>query len=58
MRQVFKNGGDWKTSEGIKYTANVVNPEEFEMYLANGWVSSVDELEKPKRKTRKTKGTN
>ena len=44
MINVFKNGGAWKTVEGLEYTAKNIEQKDLKEHLANGWVKSLGEL--------------
>lgn len=58
MIHVYKSGGKWKL-DGKEYTIKAVNPEDKAKYIADGWVSSLDEVKKPvKRKAKVTKDDN
>ena len=48
MIHIYKSGGKWK-SDGKEYTVKVINIEDKSKFLADGWVSSLDEI-KPKTK--------
>lgn len=57
MKQIYKNGGDWVTSEGVSYTALVINDEEAQELLNDGWVLDLSELKaKPVKKQTRKKG--
>jgi len=51
MITVYKKGGSWKTEDGREYTAKAINSEDKNVYLSEGWVSSLGEI----KKTRKPK---
>lgn len=57
MINIFKSGGNWKTSDGKEYTVKTIEVESFPEYSKDGWVKTLEEVadaEKPaKRKTAK-----
>ncbi len=44
MKHVYKLGGERKTKDGTAYTIEAVNDDKFYLYLANGWVSDIGDL--------------
>jgi hypothetical protein len=52
MIHVYKSGGPWKT-DGKEYTVKAIQPEDKSKYISDGWVSSLDEVKKPKAKKAK-----
>lgn len=44
MIHVFKSGGDWATEDGASYTVKAIENNLQAEYLADGWVSSLDEV--------------
>ena len=44
MIHVFKAGGDWATEDGTGYTVKAIENNLQAEYLADGWVSSLDEV--------------
>jgi len=44
MIHVFKAGGDWVTEDGTNYTVKAIENNLQAEYLADGWVSSLDEV--------------
>ena len=63
MKHVFKLGGNREAACGTKYTIEVVNSDEFNKYINEGWFASLDdamsisstceEVQKPKAKAKK-----
>ena len=52
MIHVYKSGGPWKT-DGKEYTVKAIQPEDKSKYISDGWVSSLDEVKKPRAKKAK-----
>lgn len=52
MISIYKQGGAWK-KDGKEYTIKSINPEDKEVYISDGWVSSLDEIKKPRAKKAK-----
>tara|TARA_Y100000310_G_C20226912_1_gene598388 strand:+ start:193 stop:369 length:177 start_codon:yes stop_codon:yes gene_type:complete len=50
MIHVYKSGGKWKTGNK-EYTIKAISADDKAKYLADGWVSSLDEV-KAKRKAK------
>ena len=44
MKHVYKLGGERKTKDGTAYTVEAVNADKFHLYLANGWVADIGDL--------------
>lgn len=44
MIHVFKAGGDWATKDGTNYTVKAIESKLKAEYLADGWVSSLEEV--------------
>ncbi|AUR81282.1 coil containing protein [Vibrio phage 1.003.O._10N.286.48.A2] len=44
MKHVYKLGGERKTKDGTEYTIEAVDDNKFHLYLANGWVSDIGDL--------------
>lgn len=44
MIHVFKAGGDWATKDGTSYTVKAIESKLKSEYLADGWVSSLEEV--------------
>jgi len=43
MKNVFKQGGDWKDSQGRSYTVKSVSNKNFSRYIDEGWFSQLDD---------------
>jgi len=50
MKHIYKTGGPYKTEDGKEYSIKAVNDKDRGLFLANGWVSSLSEVKKPKKK--------
>ncbi|CAH9011577.1 coil containing protein [Vibrio phage 199E37-1] len=44
MKHVYKLGGERKTKDGTEYTIEAVDDNKFHLYLANGWVADIEDL--------------
>ncbi|AUR85653.1 coil containing protein [Vibrio phage 1.079.O._10N.286.45.E9] len=44
MKHVYKLGGERKTKDGTEYTIEAVDDNKFHLYLANGWVADIGDL--------------
>lgn len=44
MKHVYKLGGERKTKDGTEYTIEAVDDNKFHLYLANGWVANIEDL--------------
>ena len=49
MIHIYKSGGIYKR-DGKEYSIKAINIEDKAKFLSDGWVSSLDEIEKPKAK--------
>lgn len=43
MKNVFKQGGDWKDADGRDYTVKSVSNMDFDSYIADGWYSEIED---------------
>ena len=43
MKNVYKQGGDWKDKQGRKYTVKSVSNKDLYTYLDSGWFSQLDD---------------
>lgn len=43
MKNVFKQGGDWKDSQGRDYTVKSVSNKSFARYIDDGWFAQLDD---------------
>lgn len=43
MKNVFKQGGDWKDNQGRDYTVKSVSNKEFGSFISNGWYSNLED---------------
>ena len=41
MKNVFKQGGNWKDSQGRDYTVKSVSNKEFSEHIDNGWFANL-----------------
>ena len=69
MINIYKQGGDWSTVDGKKYSIKSVDAKDKGKYLADGWVSKLDLIddiedgvfeevaEKPKTEKKQKKGS-
>lgn len=44
MKHVYKLGGERKTKDGTEYTIEAVDDNKFHLYLVNGWVADIGDL--------------
>lgn len=44
MKHVYKLGGERKTKDGIEYTIEAVDDNKFNLYLSDGWVANIEDL--------------
>lgn len=42
MLHVFKQGGEWKDSDGFEYTIKAINPSDRVKFLEDGWYTSLE----------------
>lgn len=50
MIHIFKSGGEYKSSDGKEYSIKAINIKDKDAHLNDDWVSSLDEVKKPKAK--------
>ena len=43
MKNVFKQGGNWKDGKGRDYTVKSVSSKEFGSFISNGWYSNLED---------------
>ena len=43
MKNVFKQGGDWKDNQDRNYTVKSVSNKEFDGYISNGWFANLED---------------
>jgi hypothetical protein len=43
MKNVFKQGGNWKDDKGRDYTVKSVSNKEFGSFISNGWYSNLED---------------
>lgn len=43
MKNVYKQGGDWKDSKGRCYTIKSVSNKDFGRYIDSGWFAQLDD---------------
>lgn len=50
MKHVYKDGGPYKTEDGKEYSIKAINDCDRAAHLSDGWVATLDEIKKPKKK--------